>query len=38
MQTSLGQANAISILFFAAFVSVTLLITYWADKRTKSTA
>jgi cation/acetate symporter len=38
MQTSLGQANAISILFFAAFVSVTLLITYWAAKRTKSTA
>ena len=38
MQTSLGQANWISILFFAAFVFVTLLITYWAAKRTKSTA
>jgi cation/acetate symporter len=38
MQTSLGQANAISILFFAVFVGITLLITYWAAKRTKSTA
>jgi cation/acetate symporter len=38
MQTSLGQANWISILFFAAFVSITLMITYWAAKRTKSTA
>ena len=37
MQTTLGQANLISILFFAAFVSFTLLITYWAAKRTKST-
>ena len=36
MQTTLGQANAISILFFAAFVSVTLLITYWAAKKTKT--
>jgi cation/acetate symporter len=38
MQTSLGQANWISILFFAVFVCITLLITYWAAKRTKSTA
>lgn len=38
MQTSLGQANWISILFFAVFVLITLLITYWAAKRTKSTA
>lgn len=38
MQTSLGQANWISILFFAVFVFVTLVITYWAAKRTKSTA
>jgi len=38
MQTSLGQANWISIVFFGAFVSITLLITYWAAKRTKSTA
>ena len=38
MQTSLGQANWISIVFFAVFVSITLLITYWAAKRTKSTA
>jgi cation/acetate symporter len=36
MQTTLGQANAISILFFAAFVSITLVITYWAAKRTKT--
>ncbi len=38
MQTSLGQANWISIVFFAVFVCITLLITYWAAKRTKSTA
>ncbi|MBP1778511.1 MAG: actP, partial [candidate division NC10 bacterium] len=38
MQTSLGQANWISILFFAVFVLITLCITYWAAKRTKSTA
>ncbi len=38
MHTSLGQANWISILFFAVFVLITLLITYWAAKRTKSTA
>jgi cation/acetate symporter len=36
MQSTLGQANAVSILFFAAFVGVTLLITYWAAKRTKT--
>jgi cation/acetate symporter len=38
MQTTLGQANLVSILFFAVFVGITLLITYWAAKRTKSTA
>jgi cation/acetate symporter len=38
MQTTLGQANAISILFFAAFVAVTLVITYIAAKRTKTTS
>lgn len=38
MQTSLGQANWISISFFAVFVTITMLITYWAAKRTKSTA
>jgi cation/acetate symporter len=38
MQTTLGQANWISILFFGVFVLITLFITYWAAKRTKSTA
>jgi cation/acetate symporter len=37
MQTALGQANLTSIVFFAAFVAVTLAITYWAAKRTRST-
>jgi len=35
--TSLGQVSAISIIFFAIFMSLTLGITYWAARRTKST-
>jgi cation/acetate symporter len=38
MQTALGQPNAISILFFAVFVFMTLMITYWAAKKTKTAA
>jgi cation/acetate symporter len=38
MQTALGQPNAISILFFALFVFLTLMITYWAAKKTKTAA
>jgi cation/acetate symporter len=37
MQTSLGQVSASSIIFFFIFISVTLYITYWAAKRTKTT-
>ncbi|MFZ5647538.1 MAG: sodium:solute symporter family transporter [Bacillota bacterium] len=37
MQTSLGQPTASAIIFFFLFVGVTLLITYWAAKRTKTT-
>jgi cation/acetate symporter len=38
MQTALGSPNAISILFFALFVCLTLVITYWAAKKTKTAA
>jgi cation/acetate symporter len=38
MQTTLGQPNVISILFFAIFVILTLIITYWAAKKTKTAA
>ncbi len=36
--TSLGQPNLTAILFFLAFVSLTLVITYWAARRTRTTA
>jgi cation/acetate symporter len=38
MQTSLGTPNFISILFFAIFVFFTLMVTYWAAKKTKTAA
>jgi cation/acetate symporter len=37
-QTTIGQANLTSILFFFCFVASTLVITYWAAKRTRSTS
>lgn len=37
MQTTIGQVHATSILFFILFVAVTLGITYWAAKRTRTT-
>ena len=37
MQTSVGQPTASAIIFFCIFVATTLLITYWAAKRTKTT-
>ena len=37
MQTSLGQPTASAILFFLIIVVLTLCITYWAAKRTRST-
>jgi cation/acetate symporter len=38
MQTSLGAPNFISILFFGIFVFFTLMVTYWAAKKTKTAA
>ena len=38
MKTTLGQPNLVSILFFLGFILVTLGITYWAAKKTKSTS
>ena len=37
-QTTLGQANIASILIFFGFVAITLGITYWAAKKTKTTS
>jgi cation/acetate symporter len=36
VSSSLGTANPVSILMFFLFVSVTLYITYWAAKKTKT--
>ena len=36
--TSLGQTNAVAITFFLGFVLLTLAITYWAAKKTKTTS
>lgn len=38
MNTTLGQFNPIAILFFFAFIAISLGITYWAARRTTSTA
>jgi cation/acetate symporter len=35
--TALGQVSVTSIIFFLIFIALTLGITYWAAKRTKST-
>jgi cation/acetate symporter len=37
VQTTLGQPNASAIIFFVIIVIITLAITYWAAKRTRST-
>ncbi len=36
--SSLGQPNLVSISFFAVFVILTLYITYWAAKKTKTSS
>jgi len=36
-QTMIGQSNPTAIMFFVAFVISTLLITWWAAKRTRTT-
>ncbi len=38
LETTLGQANIASIIIFFVFVAVTLGITYWAAKRTRTTS
>jgi cation/acetate symporter len=35
--SSVGQANPVAIVFFFLFIAVTLGITYWAARRTKTT-
>lgn len=37
MTTEIGQTNPLAIFFFILFVAVTLGITYWAAKRTRTT-
>ena len=37
MQTAIGSPTASAILFFFLIVAITLGITYWAAKRTRST-
>ena len=36
-ETTLGEPNAIAIAFFLVFIAVTLGITFWASRRTKTT-
>ena len=36
--TTIGQPNLTSILFFFVFITGTMFITYYAAKRTKTTA
>jgi cation/acetate symporter len=38
IQTTLGQVNIASIIIFFSFVLITLWITYWAAKKTKTTS
>lgn len=37
-ESTLGQVNVASIIIFFVFVATTLVITYWAAKRTKTTS
>ncbi len=37
-ETTLGHANIASVIIFFLFVAITLLITYWAAKRTRTTS
>jgi cation/acetate symporter len=36
-QTTIGQPNPVAMVFFFVFISITLAITYWAAKRTRTT-
>ena len=35
--TRIGEANAVAVIFFFAFIAITLGITYWAARRTRTT-
>jgi cation/acetate symporter len=35
-ETAIGQPNAIAMVFFFVFISISLAITYWAAKRTRT--
>jgi cation/acetate symporter len=35
--TTIGEPNAVAMLFFVAFISITLGITWWAARRTRTT-
>ncbi|HEX6053991.1 MAG TPA: sodium/solute symporter [Gemmatimonadaceae bacterium] len=37
VQTRLGEPNVIAMVFFFAFIAITLGITYWAARRTRTT-
>ena len=37
METRIGEPNAVAMGFFFAFIAITLGITYWAARRTKTT-
>ena len=37
VNTRIGEPNAISVLFFFAFITITLGITWWAARRTRTT-
>src|SRR5688572_23042116 len=36
-QTTIGQPNAVAMVFFFVFIAITLGITYWAARKTKTT-
>ncbi|MFH1195251.1 MAG: sodium/solute symporter [bacterium] len=38
IETTIGQVNVASIIIFFVFVAITLAITYWAAKKTKTTS
>ena len=35
--TAIGQPNTVAIAFFFVFIAITLAITYWAARRTRTT-
>src|SRR6476469_5392825 len=35
--TAIGQPNVVAIVFFVIFIAITLAITYWAARRTRTT-